>query len=239
MRTVAALLTALVLVVLGAAAIVMLDLPDRFEASDDPTTVPGFVDKDCVDFATQAKAQGFFERKGGPDVDPHLLDPDHDGIACETRPCPCAGFGEGDSPAAEARPAQVVYVSDGDTIGVRRRGTVVAVRLLGIDAPETTGEVECGGAESTTALEALLPRGTRVTLLTDPTQDDTDKFDRLLRYVEVDGGDIGLAQVRNGFAAAYDFDRPVFTRFDRYDAAEQRAERRNAGNWARCGSADG
>ena len=189
MRTVAGLLTALVVVVLGAAAIVMLDLPGRFDGMEEPETAPGFVDKDCADFATQAKAQGFFERRGGPEQDPHLLDPDHDGIACETRPCPCAGFGEGVSPARE--------------------------------------------------LESLLPRGTRVTLLTDPTQDDTDRFDRLLRYVEVDGGDIGLAQVKNGFAAVYDVDRPVFGRFDRYDAAERRAQRRGAGNWAACGGADG
>lgn len=206
---------------------------------DPPEADPGFVDKDCADFATQAKAQRFFERKGGPDEDPHLLDPDHDGIACETRPCPCLGFDEGDPPESEARPAEVVYVSDGDTIGVRRRGTVVPVRLLGIDAPETKGTVECGGRRSTQALEALLPRGTRVSLVKDPTQDDSDKFDRLLRYVEVDGTDVGLTQVASGFAAVYDYDRPVFSRFDRYDRAERRARRTDAGNWARCGSADG
>ena len=224
----------------GALVVLLLVLPACAVLDDQsPGPPPGFVDRDCADFATQAKAQMFFERKGGPDADPHLLDPDHDGIACETRPCPCLGFDEGESPVAESRPAEVVYVSDGDTIGVRRNGTVVPVRLLGIDAPETKQEVECGGGRSTNRLTKLLPRGTRVTLLTDPTQDEVDKFGRLLRYVELGETDVGLVQVATGFAAVYDYDRPVFSRFDRYDRAEHNAQRRNAGNWERCGSADG
>lgn len=41
-------------------------------------------DKDCGDFATQAEAQAFFEGAGGPAQDPHKLDKDGDGLACET-----------------------------------------------------------------------------------------------------------------------------------------------------------
>jgi hypothetical protein len=41
-----------------------------------------FRDRDCSDFATQAKAQHFF-KKHHPNRDPHGLDADHDGIACE------------------------------------------------------------------------------------------------------------------------------------------------------------
>ena len=43
-------------------------------------------DKDCGDFATHAQAQTFFISRGGPGSDPHRLDKDHDGIACETLP---------------------------------------------------------------------------------------------------------------------------------------------------------
>jgi endonuclease YncB( thermonuclease family) len=43
-------------------------------------------DRDCSDFATQAQAQCFFEAAGGPGSDPHRLDGDHDGIACESLP---------------------------------------------------------------------------------------------------------------------------------------------------------
>jgi hypothetical protein len=43
-------------------------------------------DRDCGDFATQAAAQAFFISQGGPARDPHGLDGDHDGIACESLP---------------------------------------------------------------------------------------------------------------------------------------------------------
>lgn len=41
-------------------------------------------DKDCKDFATQREAQRFFESQGPGD--PHRLDRDKDGIACESLP---------------------------------------------------------------------------------------------------------------------------------------------------------
>ncbi len=37
----------------------------------------------CYDFKSQEEAQEFFEEEGGPDEDPHGLDSDGDGIACE------------------------------------------------------------------------------------------------------------------------------------------------------------
>jgi hypothetical protein len=47
-------------------------------------------DRNCTDFATQAEAQTFFLSQGGPARDPHSLDTDYDGIACENLPCPCS-----------------------------------------------------------------------------------------------------------------------------------------------------
>jgi hypothetical protein len=44
-----------------------------------------FRDRDCADFPTQAAAQRFFKRHN-PSRDPHRLDADHDGIACESNP---------------------------------------------------------------------------------------------------------------------------------------------------------
>lgn len=43
-------------------------------------------DKDCTDFATHAQAQTFFISQGGPGSDPHRLDSDGDGLACESLP---------------------------------------------------------------------------------------------------------------------------------------------------------
>jgi len=42
--------------------------------------------RDCSEFATQVSAQAFFLAAGGPLVDRHTLDPDGNGIACETLP---------------------------------------------------------------------------------------------------------------------------------------------------------
>lgn len=41
-------------------------------------------DKDCSDFSTWRAAQKFYKRHGGPQRDPHRLDADRDGIACES-----------------------------------------------------------------------------------------------------------------------------------------------------------
>lgn len=46
------------------------------------------LDKDCGDFGSQRDAQIFFLNHGGPNSDPHNLDSDSDGIACESNPPP-------------------------------------------------------------------------------------------------------------------------------------------------------
>jgi excalibur calcium-binding domain-containing protein len=40
-------------------------------------------DKDCSDFSSWKAAQRFYKNHGGPKRDPHRLDGDRDGIACE------------------------------------------------------------------------------------------------------------------------------------------------------------
>lgn len=74
-------------------------------------------DKDCSDFASQKAAQIFFLKAGGPSSDPHGLDAEGDGIACESNPAPYYygttvpdGDGSGDSQPAPA-PQPVVVKS--------------------------------------------------------------------------------------------------------------------------------
>ena len=50
------------------------------------TATPSVPDRNCSDFETWAEAQAFFEAEGGPESDPHGLDRDGDGIACESLP---------------------------------------------------------------------------------------------------------------------------------------------------------
>jgi len=45
---------------------------------------PSGPDRDCADFSSQEEAQAFYEAAGGPQEDPHRLDSDGNGIACES-----------------------------------------------------------------------------------------------------------------------------------------------------------
>ncbi len=58
---------------------------DRSLTTQDSKTRDSIADRDCSDFRTRAAAQAFFESHGGPAVDPHKLDQDRDGLACESR----------------------------------------------------------------------------------------------------------------------------------------------------------
>jgi hypothetical protein len=85
-------------------------------------------------------------------------------------------------------------VIDGDTIDVNG-GT--RVRLIGIDTPERG---QCG-YNAATAARAGLVAGRRVALI-GGARDDTDRYGRLLRYVEVDNIDVNLAMINMGHAIA-------------------------------------
>lgn len=131
--------------------------------------------------------------------------------------------------------AVVVRVTDGDTLKVRMpNGREQSVRILGIDTPEVYPRAECGGREATTALAALAPVGSKVVLVSDPTQDNRDRYDRLLRYVSRSGDDIGLAQLTSGHARVFIFRDDPLQRARLYQRAERRAERDGRGSWSTC-----
>ncbi len=50
------------------------------------TAVPTFEDRNCSDFDNWSEAQEYYLVAGGPDEDPHRLDRNSDGIACESLP---------------------------------------------------------------------------------------------------------------------------------------------------------
>lgn len=93
---------------------------------------------------------------------------------------------------SEAASGAVIEVIDGDTVEVAGVGRV---RLIGIDTPERG---ECGYAEAKERLADLVT-GETVTLVPG-AQDDVDRYDRLLRYVEVDGLDVGEVLLDEGWA---------------------------------------
>ena len=197
----------------------------------------GAADKDCSDFSNQKQAQSFYESHN-PSKDPHGLDADGDGIACESNPCPCAGSGGGGSGgnggAKKSRRARVVSVTDGDTVKVKVKRRTKDVRLIGIDTPEVYFGVECGGKQASRSMKRMLDPGDRVKLIRDSTQDDRDRYGRLLRYVQRSGRDVGKRQVRKGWAKPYVYERP-FKRLGSYRKARRKAKRGDRGVWGKCG----
>ncbi len=106
----------------------------------------------------------------------------------------------------------VAKVIDGDTIDVKTsRLKTDRVRLIGIDTPEVVDPrkpVQCFGPQASTEAHKLLD-GQRVKLLPDTSQDDQDKYGRLLRYVFLaDGTLINQKLIAEGFAHEYTYDKP-------------------------------
>ena len=90
--------------------------------------------------------------------------------------------------------AVVSWIYDGDTVQVETGGQQIDVRLVGINAPESD---ECFGNEALDHLiENLKGRSVDMETL------GTDQFDRTLAHLYVEGMNVGLDLVENGFAIA-------------------------------------
>lgn len=106
-------------------------------------------------------------------------------------------------PEPQAKPESelwtVTAVVDGDTIDVRRDATTERVRIIGIDTPERG---QCGYAEATQHMEALVG-GSQVDLVTAGAgKDERDRYGRILRYVIAGNVDAGYEQIAAGLAIA-------------------------------------
>ena len=115
--------------------------------------------------------------------------------------------------------ATVSRVVDGDTVELAdgRR-----VRVAGVDTPERG---ECGYGEAAVNL-ARLVEGSEVELVRG-SRDDTDRYGRLIRYLDGPSGDAGLAQIEAGFATARYDSRDGYRKHDReaeYAAADRASE---------------
>lgn len=97
------------------------------------------------------------------------------------------------TPARQPRTYLVTRVIDGDTIEL---GNGSDVRIVGIDTPEVG---QCGYDAATSNMARLvLNRKVRLTI----SDEDTDRYGRWLRYVNVGPVDAGLQQIKQGFAIA-------------------------------------
>lgn len=120
------------------------------------------------------------------------------------------------SPTTASAPAtwRVTKVVDGDTVDVvSSAGQQERIRVIGIDTPE---QGECGFAEASAALGKMVQ--SKVVTLVPGARDDRDRYDRLLRYLDVDGRDAGLELIRGGYAIARYDSRDGYGRHSREDA---------------------
>ena len=114
----------------------------------------------------------------------------------------------------------VTKVSDGDTIWVEdARGTRHKIRMLDIDAPESTQKF---GGKSTARLQQLVG-GKQVKV----TYSERDKYGRLLGTVWFGGEDVNHRMVAEGMAWCYHYSNN-----ERYAAAQDAARTRRIGLWA-------
>jgi micrococcal nuclease len=140
--------------------------------------------------------------------------------------------------------AVVTDVVDGDTIEVKimarvdgagaghaKTGRTYAVRLIGIDTPESvhpSEPVECFGREASRATAALVA-GARVRLVDDV--ENTDSYDRLLRYVYLGAEMINARLVANGYAHAYTYP-PNVRHSDLFVSLQGQAREEGRGLWS-------
>jgi endonuclease YncB( thermonuclease family) len=122
---------------------------------------------------------------------------------------------------------------------VRVDGEAATVRLIGIDAPERS-HPSLGKeflADESAAFLSSLCLGKIVRMEADA--EETDRYDRRLRYVflpDPDGGFLNLEMLRAGMARAY-FRFP-FSRRDEFAAAEGLARKEGKGFWKDGGMAE-
>ncbi|MBA7636780.1 hypothetical protein ES703_44408 [subsurface metagenome] len=124
----------------------------------------------------------------------------------------------------------VTRVIDGDTIEVDIDGTIYKVRYVGIDTPELDDERPeyCALAQEATRYNRQLVEGKTVRLEKDISE--TDKYERLLRYVYVDDIFVNAELVERGLAWAEAYE-PDTKHQDYLEELEMEAEQAGRGLW--------
>jgi micrococcal nuclease len=131
---------------------------------------------------------------------------------------------------------EVVRFVDGDTIVVGIDGREESIRMIGVDTPETHAPntpVQCYGPAASAFTKQLL-EGKTVRLEADATNDNRDRYDRLLRYVYLpDETLVAKEIISNGYGFAYT--SFPFTKKQEFVLAEQQAKETDKGLWGNCG----
>lgn len=129
---------------------------------------------------------------------------------------------------------KIVRTVDGDTVKASIDGKTETIRLIGVDTPETVDprkKVQCFGKAASDYTKAhLLNQSVR--LAADPTQNNRDKYGRLLRYIFLsDGTNFNEQLVAEGYAYEYTYDVP-YQYQKQFKVDQAAAEAASKGLWA-------
>jgi micrococcal nuclease len=139
-----------------------------------------------------------------------------------------AACGNSGSPCGPTE-AKVDRVIDGDTI-VLASGE--KIRYLLVDAPETTnGHNDCYGSNAA-QFNSDLVLGKTVQLSYDV--ECTDKYDRLLAYVSVDGQEVNKLMIERGYACVLHIPPDGDDRADEFKMYQLEAKTSMRGLWGAC-----
>ena len=129
----------------------------------------------------------------------------------------------------------VASVEDGDTIVVDMNGTPERVRFIGVDTPEKhhpNKPVQCF-AQAASVRMAELIGDKPVRLEADPTNQNRDRYGRLLRYVYLEDGTLlNAQQIADGYGFAYT--AFPFEKMEEFRALEDSARQEGKGLWSGC-----
>ncbi len=128
----------------------------------------------------------------------------------------------------------VASVVDGDTLKITMNGKSETLRLIGMDTPEVVDPrktVQCFGKEASNKAKELLS-GKKISIETDPSQGERDKYGRLLVYVRrSDGLFYNQYMIEQGYAHEYTYNVPYKYQLE-FKAAQKAAQEAQRGLWS-------
>lgn len=105
----------------------------------------------------------------------------------------------------------LVNVVDGDTINIKNWREFLKIRMIWIDAPESTTlrywHTEPYGDEATQKLKELIWNN-KISIEYDESQGRTDKYWRTLAYIFVNWINVNEEMIRSGYAKEYTYNTP-------------------------------
>jgi micrococcal nuclease len=126
---------------------------------------------------------------------------------------------------------KVTRVTDGDTIKTSGNGSKITIRLVGIDAPETSKKKNQAGQpfsrKSTKYLTSLV-----LNKSVEMKSYGTDRYGRTLGVVFVSGENVNLEMVKAGLAEVYRGRPPKGLDVKPYWDAEAEAKKAGRGMWS-------